>query len=40
MIANGKSFQDKHMLYPIPQSEIDARKTAITHQTLLCHGSE
>ncbi|MFT5072518.1 MAG: hypothetical protein ACI8V8_002493 [Chitinophagales bacterium] len=24
MIANGKNFQDKHMLYPIPQSEIDA----------------
>lgn len=24
MIANGKNFQDKHLLYPIPQSEIDA----------------
>ena len=24
MTANGKNFQDKHLLYPIPQSEIDA----------------
>jgi hypothetical protein len=24
MIAHGKNFQDRHMLYPIPQSEIDA----------------
>ncbi|MET0638093.1 MAG: RagB/SusD family nutrient uptake outer membrane protein [Chitinophagaceae bacterium] len=24
MTAHGKNFQDKHMLYPIPQSEIDA----------------
>lgn len=24
MIAQGKNFQDKHYLYPIPQSEIDA----------------
>jgi hypothetical protein len=24
MTAHGKNFQDKHMLYPIPQSEVDA----------------
>jgi len=24
MTAHGKNFQDKHMLYPIPQTEIDA----------------
>ncbi|HSD06892.1 RagB/SusD family nutrient uptake outer membrane protein [Flavobacterium sp.] len=24
MIAHGKNFQDKHMLYPIPQTEVDA----------------
>lgn len=24
MTAHGKNFQDRHMLYPIPQSEIDA----------------
>jgi hypothetical protein len=24
MTAHGKNFQDKHLLYPIPQSEIDA----------------
>jgi len=24
MTALGKNFQDKHYLYPIPQSEIDA----------------
>lgn len=24
MTANGKNFQEKHLLYPIPQSEIDA----------------
>jgi hypothetical protein len=29
MIANGKNFQDKHMLYPIPQSEIDASTTLV-----------
>ena len=30
MIAHGKSFQDKHMLYPIPQSEIDASAGTLT----------
>ena len=24
MLTHGKIFQDKHMLYPIPQSEVDA----------------
>ena len=30
LTAHGKSFQDKHMLYPIPQSEIDASAGALT----------
>ncbi|GAB2812783.1 RagB/SusD family nutrient uptake outer membrane protein [Ferruginibacter profundus] len=30
MIANGKNFQDKHYLYPIPQSEIDASAGTLT----------
>lgn len=30
MTAHGKSFQDKHMLYPIPQSEIDASAGTLT----------
>jgi hypothetical protein len=30
MIAHGKNFQDKHMLYPIPQSEIDASAGTLT----------
>jgi len=30
MTANGKNFQDKHMLYPIPQSEIDASAGTLT----------
>ncbi|WP_394775281.1 RagB/SusD family nutrient uptake outer membrane protein [Flavobacterium sp.] len=30
MIAHGKNFQDKHMLYPIPQSEIDATAGRLT----------
>jgi hypothetical protein len=28
--AHGKNFQDKHMLYPIPQSEIDASAGTLT----------
>ena len=30
MTAHGKNFQDKHMLYPIPQSEIDASAGTLT----------
>jgi hypothetical protein len=33
MKANGKNFQDKHMLYPIPQSEIDASAGTLTQNT-------
>jgi hypothetical protein len=30
MTAHGKNFQPKHMLYPIPQSEIDATNGSLT----------
>lgn len=30
MIAHGKNFLDKHMLYPIPQGEIDASAGLLT----------
>jgi hypothetical protein len=30
MTAHGKNFQDKHMLYPIPQSEIDRSAGTLT----------
>ena len=30
LTAHGKNFQDKHMLYPIPQSEIDASAGTLT----------
>ena len=30
MTAQGKNFQDRHMLYPIPQSEIDASAGTLT----------
>ncbi len=30
MNAHGKNFQDRHMLYPIPQSEIDASAGTLT----------
>ena len=30
MTAYGKVFLDKHMLYPIPQSEIDASAGTLT----------
>lgn len=33
MTAHGKNFQDKHMLYPIPQSEIDASAGTLTPNT-------
>jgi hypothetical protein len=33
MIAQGKNFQDKHYLYPIPQSEIDASAGTLTQNT-------
>lgn len=33
MTAHGKNFQDKHMLYPIPQSEIDASAGLLTQNT-------
>jgi hypothetical protein len=33
MTALGKNFQDKHMLYPIPQSEIDASAGTLTQNT-------
>lgn len=33
MTAHGKIFQDKHMLYPIPQSEIDVSAGTLTQNT-------
>ncbi|MFV8269704.1 hypothetical protein ACNQGP_07170 [Flavobacterium sp. GT2N3] len=30
MITHGRSFQDKHLLYPIPQLEIDAFARTLT----------
>ena len=33
MTALGKNFQDKHYLYPIPQSEIDASAGTLTQNT-------
>lgn len=33
MTAHGKNFQEKHMLYPIPQSEIDASAGTLTPNT-------
>lgn len=33
MTAHGKNFQDKHLLYPIPQSEIDASAGTLTQNT-------
>lgn len=33
MVAAGKNFQDKHYLYPIPQSEIDASAGTLTQNT-------
>jgi hypothetical protein len=30
LTAHGKNFQDKHMLYPIPQGEIDASAGTLT----------
>jgi hypothetical protein len=33
MMAHGKNFLDKHMLYPIPQSEIDASAGTLTQNT-------
>jgi hypothetical protein len=33
MTAQGKNFQDKHYLYPIPQSEIDASAGTLTQNT-------
>ena len=33
MIAHGKNFLDKHYLYPIPQSEIDASAGTLTQNT-------
>lgn len=30
MEANGKKFQDRNMLYPIPQSEIDKTASKLT----------
>ena len=30
MTALGKNFQDKHMLYPVPQNEIDATAGRLT----------
>jgi hypothetical protein len=30
MNAHGKNFQDRHLLYPIPQSEIDASAGTLT----------
>lgn len=33
MTAHGKNFQDKHMLYPIPQSEIDASAGTLVQNT-------
>ncbi|WP_445738159.1 RagB/SusD family nutrient uptake outer membrane protein [Mariniflexile sp.] len=33
MTAHGKNFQDKHLLYPIPQAEIDASAGTLTQNT-------
>lgn len=33
LTAHGKNFQDKHMLYPIPQGEIDASAGTLTQNT-------
>ncbi|HKZ67465.1 MAG TPA: RagB/SusD family nutrient uptake outer membrane protein [Chitinophagaceae bacterium] len=33
LTAHGKSFQDKHLLYPIPQGEIDASAGTLTQNT-------
>ncbi len=33
LTAHGKNFQDKHLLYPIPQSEIDASAGTLTQNT-------
>lgn len=33
MTAHGKNFQDKHLLYPIPQSEIDASAGTLTQNS-------
>jgi hypothetical protein len=33
MLAQGKNFMDKHYLYPIPQSEIDASAGTLTQNT-------
>jgi hypothetical protein len=33
MTAHGKNFQDKHILYPIPQSEIDASAGTLTQNS-------
>jgi hypothetical protein len=30
LTAHGKNFQDKHLLYPIPQGEIDASAGTLT----------
>ncbi len=33
LTAHGKNFQDRHLLYPIPQSEIDASAGTLTQNT-------
>jgi len=33
MTAHGKNFQDRHMLYPIPQAEIDASAGTLTQNS-------
>jgi len=33
LTAHGKNFQDKHLLYPIPQSEIDASAGTLTQNS-------
>jgi hypothetical protein len=33
MTAHGKNFQDRHYLYPIPQSEVDASAGTLTQNT-------
>jgi hypothetical protein len=33
LTAHGKNFQDKHLLYPIPQGEIDASAGTLTQNT-------
>ncbi|WP_264537086.1 RagB/SusD family nutrient uptake outer membrane protein [Flavobacterium sp. N1736] len=35
MRAHGKNFQDKHMLYPVPQSEIDATARRLTQNRVI-----